>query len=391
MRIFVAEMNPRNILVLTGTRAEYGLLRPVMDAILAHPDLELQLLVTGMHLETEFGRTVELIEADGYPIAARVPLHSDTDNGRGMAESVARGISGIAQELERLSPDVLLLLGDRTEVLAGASAALFMGIPIAHIHGGDVSRGGTDESVRHAVTKMAHLHFPATEAAARRIRLMGEDNWRIHTSGAPGLDTILQFDPLGAEEMKARYGLEPGDDYLMLVQHPVSTEPELAGAHIREVLAALDEFDLPVVAIFPNSDAGYSEILRAYSDRLGKAGFRCFRNLPHEHYLSLLKHCSALIGNSSSGIIESASFRIPVVNVGIRQEGRDRSENVLDASPVSTEVRNTLEKALSPEFKKVLEGVENAYGEGEAGKRIAQILSSVPLDKRLIQKKLNYT
>lgn len=378
-------------MVLTGTRAEYGLLKPVMDAILKHPQLELSVLVTGMHLEKAFGHTIEAIEKDGYPIVARVPMSAPEDTGKGMALSVSKGIAGMSEALTQIQPDCLLLLGDRTEVLAGATAALFMGIPIAHIHGGDVTRGGTDESVRHAVTKMAHLHFPATEAAANRIQKMGEDSWRIQVTGAPGLDTILNFEALDVAEIKATYGVDPeGEGFALLIQHPVSTEPELAQIHIEATLQALENSKFPVLAIHPNSDAGGLAIVEAYQ-KTNFPGFQSHASLPHEHYLSLLKHCKVLVGNSSSGIIESASFKTPVVNIGMRQEGRDRSANVIDALPEIGSIQAALERAVSSEFASEISNVTNAYGDGQTGKKIAEYLSSAALGKRLIQKKLNYT
>lgn len=382
-------MPPRNIAVLTGTRAEYGLLRPVMDAIRAHPALALQLVVTGMHLDPAFGHSIDEVLRDGYPIAARVPMSPPEDSGKGMALAVAAGVQGLAEAFDALLPDMLVLLGDRTEVLAGATAALFLGIPIAHIHGGDVTRGGTDESVRHAVTKMAHIHFPATAASAARILAMGEDPWRIHLTGAPCLDTILRHVPLDRATLATRYGLPPSGPFALLVQHAVSTEPEEADAQIAATLAALDDLAWPVLALYPNSDAGGRRIIAALEARRDRPGFHIQANLPQADYFSLLRHCALLIGNSSSGMIESSSFRIPVINVGIRQEGRERGTNVLDAPHDASAIRAAIAQALAPAFQAQLATLVNPYGGGDTGTQIADILASVELGKELIQKKLN--
>lgn len=382
-------MLQRNIAVLTGTRAEYGLLRPVMDSVLAHPDLALQLIVTGMHLDPAYGESVREIERDGYVIAARVPMSPPEDTGKGMALAVAAGVQGLTEALDALRPDVLVLLGDRTEVLAGATAALFLGIPIAHIHGGDVTRGGTDESVRHAVTKMAHIHFPATAASAARILQMGEDPWRIHLTGAPCLDTILHHQPLSRAELQARYGLPVDGPFVMLVQHAVSTEPEAAEAQITATLDALEGLAWPVFALYPNSDAGGRKIIAALEARRGAPWLHIHANLPQADYFSLLRHCALLIGNSSSGIIESSSFRIPVINLGIRQEGRERAENVIDAPHDTAAIRTAITRALSPAFQESLSGIRNPYGGGDTGVQIAAILASMEMGKELIQKKLN--
>ena len=382
-------MLQKNIAVLTGTRAEYGLLRPVMDAVLAHPDLALQLIVTGMHLDPAYGESVREIVRDGYTIAARVHMSPPEDTGKGMALAVAAGVQGLTEALDALRPDVLVLLGDRTEVLAGATAALFLGIPIAHIHGGDVTRGGTDESVRHAVTKMAHIHFPATAASAARILQMGEDPWRIHLTGAPCLDTILHHQPLSRADLRARYGLPEDGPFVLLVQHAVSTEPEAAEAQINATLDALEGLAWPVFALYPNSDAGGRKIIAALEARRGAYWLHIHANLPQEDYFSLLRHCALLIGNSSSGIIESSSFRIPVINLGIRQEGRERAENVIDAPHDTAAIRSAIAQALSPDFQASLASIENPYGGGDTGVQIAAILASMEMGKELIQKKLN--
>jgi GDP/UDP-N,N'-diacetylbacillosamine 2-epimerase (hydrolysing) len=383
-------MSDRKICVLTGTRAEFGLLRPVMEAIQQHPDLELQVLVTGMHLEAMFGMSVRAIEGAGFPIIGRVPMHPLEDSGKGMAYAMADGIRGMTKVLSKYRPDILLVLGDRTEVLAGSIAALYLNIPIAHIHGGDVTRGGTDESTRHAVTKMASIHFAATPASAERVRKMGEEDWRIHTVGAPALDTILNVASLSRSKLARRFDLPEDRPWFLVLQHSVTTEPEIAGDQFAETLAALDAFDVEKVFLYPNSDAGGLQII-AQLDRIkGDPGNHVFATIPHREFLSLMNHCSVMIGNSSSGIIESSSFRIPVVNIGIRQEGRERAGNVVDVAHDRHEIEKAIDHVISDEFMNGLQNIVNPYGDGNASHRIVGVLSTVDLDKRLIQKKLTY-
>ncbi len=383
-------MSVRKICVLTGTRAEFGLLRPVMEAIQAHPDLELQVLVTGMHLEPLFGMSVRAIEGAGFPIAARVPMNPPEDSGKGMAFSIADGIRGMTKAMSKIKPDILLVLGDRSEVLAGAIAAMYLNIPIAHIHGGDVTRGGLDESVRHAVTKMASIHFPATPTSAERIAKMGEEEWRINIVGAPALDTILNVTPLSRAKLARRFDLPEDRPWFLVLQHSVTTESEIAGEQFAETLSALDAFDVEKIFIYPNSDAGGLQII-ALLDRIkAEPGNHVFPSIPHREFLSLMNHCSVMVGNSSSGIIESSSFKIPVVNIGMRQEGRERAENVVDVPHDRMAIERAVDQVISDEFMDSLEHISNPYGDGKASARIVNVLASIELGKRLIQKQITY-
>lgn len=383
-------MSIRKICVLTGTRAEFGLLRPIMEAIQQHPDLELQVLVTGMHLEALFGMSVKAIEGAGFTVAGRVPMHPVEDSGKGMALAMADGIRGMTKSLVKLKPDILLVLGDRTEVLAGSIAAMYLNIPIAHIHGGDVTRGGTDESTRHAVTKMAAIHFPATPVSAERIRKMGEEDWRIHTVGAPALDTILKVAPLSRAKIARRFNLPEDRPWFLVLQHPVTTEAEISGEQFAETLAALDAFDVEKIFVYPNSDAGGLQIIALLERIKAEPGNHVFATMPHREFLSLMNHSSVMIGNSSSGIIESSSFKVPVVNIGIRQEGRERAANVVDVTHDRLEIERAIDQVISDDFMDSIENIVNPYGDGNASARIVEVLATVELDKRLIQKKLAY-
>ncbi|MCD6461144.1 MAG: UDP-N-acetylglucosamine 2-epimerase (hydrolyzing) [Thermoplasmata archaeon] len=390
----------KKVCVVTGTRAEYGLLKPVMRAVENHPSLELQVVATGMHLMPEFGMTYREIERDGFRIEGKVEMILGGDTKKAMAKSVGVGILGLSEVMDTLAPDVVVVLGDRVEALAGALSAVYMGIPLAHIHGGDSARAGMDEYARHAITKLAHLHFVATEKSAERIVKMGEEREKVFVVGAPGLDTILHTPLLSREEACERAGLDPGQPYLLVVQHPVSTDPHRAGEEMRITLEALDEVGVQFVLIYPNADAGGAamiEVIKEYRNRYasGSEGghplMRAYESLEHTLYLSLLKHASAMVGNSSSGIIEAPSLGVPVVNIGTRQEGRERGDNVLDVPPVKESIVEAVRRALEDEeFIRKAGNTVNPYGDGHAGERIARILADVEITPELLRKKLTY-
>lgn len=382
----------KKVVVVTGTRAEYGILYPVLRAIETEPELKLLLVVTGMHLSHEFGYTVKEIENDGFEISARVDMLPSCDTLEAMAESVGRGVTGMAQTWERLKPDIILVLGDRTEPLAAAIAGFYMNIPVAHIHGGDKSTGGhADDSVRHAITKLAHIHFPATQRSAVRIFKMGEEEWRVHTVGSPALDIILNETLLSAEDLAQQLGLDLCRLLILLVQHSVTTQVEAAAQQMRETLAALVEAGYPVVLIYPNSDAGGREMIRVIREFEKCAAIKTFKSLPRREYLSLMKVANVLVGNSSSGIIEAPSFGLPVVNIGIRQEGRERGGNIIDVGHNKQEIMKAIEKALTDkEFLAEVKKGENPYGDGQASPRIAEILSKLEIRPQLLQKKITY-
>ncbi len=377
----------RRILAVTGTRAEYGILRPVFRAIQAHPALELGVLVTGMHLSPEFGLTVREIEEDGFPIAARVDMLLSGDTGGAMAKSLGVGLIGMAQALEALRPDMALVLGDRGEPLAAAIAAVHLNIPVAHLHGGEVTCGGmVDDAVRWAITSFAHLHLAATEASAERLLRQGEDPWRVRVVGAPGLDAALQTPLRSRRELADRYGMDPDRPWLLAVQHPVTAEAERAGEQMVETMEALAALGLPTVLVHPNADAGSGamvEVIRRYSE----PHIRAFPSL--RDYLSLLKEAAALVGNSSSGIIEAPSLGTPAINIGARQAGRERGDNVIDVGHDRNAIVAAVRRALEDEeFRRLVSRRRNPYGDGRAAPRVAGFLADVPLDDRLLRKGL---
>jgi UDP-N-acetylglucosamine 2-epimerase (non-hydrolysing)/GDP/UDP-N,N'-diacetylbacillosamine 2-epimerase (hydrolysing) len=381
----------KRICVLTGTRSEYGLLKPVIEAIARREGLDFVILATGMHLSEKYGRTVDEIIEDGYgeQIETFHMLPSDNSSVE-MARSIGDGVRNATESLSQIQPDILLVLGDRAEVLAGVIAAAYMNIPIAHIHGGDVSQGGLDESARHAITKFAHIHFAATPMSAKRIKLMGENPENVYTVGAPGLDSILKETLLSKEEVYKKFGLQENIKTVLLIQHPVTTQVDQTASQIEETLSALSGQDWQVIAIYPNNDAGSEVIINALDKFAENTEVKVFKNLKHLDYLSLLACVDVLIGNSSSGIIESSSFKLPVINIGIRQKNRERSTNVIDVEHDRSSIRDAIRLALSNNFIDTLDSCINPYGEGKAGELIASILADIEPDHKLLQKKLMY-
>ncbi|MBN1645710.1 UDP-N-acetylglucosamine 2-epimerase (hydrolyzing) [Candidatus Woesearchaeota archaeon] len=387
-------LEKRKIAVLTGTRADYGYLKPVMKAIMENPQLELCVIATGMHLMQKYGYTYNEIENDGFKNIIKVDINQKDETCLSVAESMGTAVKKIAQTLDRTKPEFLLVLGDRSETLAGVIAAVYMNIPVAHIHGGDSAKAGLDESARHAITKFAYVHFPATSKSSERIKKLGEEDWRIHRTGTPMLDVILHEKTPDKRTLFKKYKLDHEKKLAVVVQHSVSTQPEMAGEQMRETLYAINEIcekdGYQAVIIYPNSDAGGDKIINEIKKYEKLPNIQAHRSLKQEDYLGLLKYAAVLIGNSSSGIIESSSFKLPVVNIGIRQDDRERSTNVIDVKHNKADIVKAIKKAESPEFKTRLAKCINPYGDGRASKRITAILATIRLDKELIQKKITY-
>ena len=389
--IYENNMNKkRKICVLTGTRAEFGVMRPTIKMIQDDPNLELSLIATGMHLSEEFGMSINEIKKEGFEITETVEMDPKEDSNLSMAKGVGQGTIKIAEALDRIKPDIFLIVGDRTEALAGAIAAAYMNVIIAHVSGGDISRAGLDESVRHAITKLSHIHFPTNAESGKRLIKLGEDEWRIHLAGAPCLDVILKQDFYDKKEIEEKFKLDLEKPYFVVLQHSITTEPEKAEEQITETLEAIKELETQTVVIYPNSDSGGRKIIQKIKEYEQLPFVKAYVNLPQKEYYSLLRNTSALIGNSSSGVIESASFNLPVVNIGIRQEDRARSNNVVDCRHNKEEIINCIKKVMSDEFKETLKDCKSVYGEGNTAKKIVDIISRVELNKNLLQKKNAY-
>ncbi len=378
----------RSIGVVTVSRSDYGHLTPVLDEIRRAPDLEVGLYVAGMHLEPDFGLTVREIEADGWPVWARVPMDETDDSPAGIARSTAKGVEGFARAFAARRPDLALVLGDRFEMLAAAVAALPFAIPVAHIHGGEVTEGAIDEQMRHAITKLSHLHLASAEAHARRITQMGEETWRIQVTGAPGLDRLRTRPLLSREELARQLGLPDGGPWILVTFHPATLDLEDPGAQADELLAALSEVPGALVMTYPNADAA-GRVIAERLERFAAQHARgpLVKSLGERLYVSLLAHADAMVGNSSSGLIEAPTFALPVVNIGSRQDGRLRGANVIDVGPRRADIAAGLMRALEPAFRARLAGLPNPYGDGRAAPRIVRVLREVSLDRRLVRKR----
>lgn len=375
----------KKICVVTGCRAEYGILYWLLREIKKDPGLQLQVIATGMHLEKKFGFTYKKILNDGFKIDARVDMELKDDTEEGVTRSAGLGIIGFSRAYRRLKPDVVVLSGDKFEILAAASAALLSRIPIAHIHGGEITEGAYDDPIRHAVTKMATIHFVAHRDYARRIIQMGEDRKFVFNYGAPGLDNIKRSKLLDKEKLENELGVKLGRDTALATFHPVTMEKGKASGYIRNLVKALDDTHLKVIFTMPNADPEnkviFREIERYVKKNPKKA--RAFKSLGQEMYLSLMKYTSLMVGNSSSGIVESPSFRLPVVNIGIRQKGRLRAKNVIDSKEDYKSIRNAIDRALSRAFVSSLNKLKNPFGNGTASKRIKDRLKVVNLHNHI--------
>jgi GDP/UDP-N,N'-diacetylbacillosamine 2-epimerase (hydrolysing) len=381
-------MDKITVYVVTGTRADYGIYFPLLSGLDKQDQFDLKVIVTGMHLSSFYGNTIDQIMKDGFKIAGRVDNLLQGSTEANMAKSVGLGILGMTNILEEDKPDVVVVLGDRGEMLAASIAASHLNIPVAHIHGGEVS-GSIDESVRHAISKLSHLHFPATEKSAERILKMGEDPWRIHRVGAPRIDTIVNSQLPDLQKVKNQYELFGVNEYYLFVYHPVTTELMDLKDQVRLCLEALKNTGEDVVIIKPNSDAGNQVINEAYEEFSDYHKFHYVTNFSPMEYLTILKGSKAMIGNSSSGIIEAASFKKAVINIGNRQKGREQSANVINVKENKKQIEEALAFITANEYKTQLNNVTNVYGDGKSTSRIMKVLSEIDKQK-LIDKIIAY-
>ena len=380
-------MTNRKVAVFTATRAEYGLLYWLMKDIQASKKLTLQVIVSGMHLSPEFGETWKQIEQDGFNIDAKVEMLLSSDTAVGIIKSMGLGTIGFSDTLERLKPDALVVLGDRFEAIAVVQAAHIMRIPVVHLHGGEITEGAFDDAFRHAITKMANLHFVSAEPYRKRVIQMGEDPSTVHNVGAIGLDhlkrsSMMSLSDLSASLNKECLNFELKQPYFVVTYHPVTLLEESPVASFKELLLALDEFpEYQVILTYPNADNGGRAIIPLLEEYAKNQPARVFsiQSLGFKRYLSAASNASAVVGNSSSGIIEVPAFGVPTVNIGIRQLGRDASQSVLHCMPEKSAIEQALIKVLSPEFSLVYKSAANPYGQGDAASKITKILESHPL------------
>lgn len=375
----------RKICIVTGTRAEYGLLRWLMEDIRETPGLELQVIATGMHLSPEFGLTYWEIENDGFSIDRKIEMLLSSDTPSGLAKSMGLGLICFGDALQQLQPDIMLVLGDRFELFSAVAAAMVARIPVAHLHGGESTEGAFDEAIRHSITKMSHLHFVATEEYRKRVIQLGEQPDKVFLVGGLGIDNIKKLDLLDRSELETVLEFKLGPKNLLITFHPVTLENESSAMHMTELLAALETLeDTHLVFTMPNADTDGRVLIEMIDQFVAKhPNARSYRSLGQLKYLSCVRHVDGVVGNSSSGLTEVPSFAKGTINIGDRQRGRLKADSVVDCNPHRKSIINALQHLYSDTFLKKLQSVHNHYGEGGASKKIVKILQDHPLESIL--------
>lgn len=372
----------RKICVVSGTRAEYGLLSGLMKMIQTDPLLELQVIATNMHLSPEFGLTYREIENDGFVINKKVEMLLSADTATSVVKSLGLGMIGFADAYDDLKPDLVVVLGDRYEMLGAVSSALFFQIPVAHISGGDVTEGAYDDAIRHSITKMSHLHFTSTEAYRKRVIQLGEQPSKVFNVGSTGLDNIRQMELLSREALEESIGFALGEKSMLITYHPVTLENQTAARQMEALLRAVDDTDYRIIFTKPNSDSDGRVIVSMIDDYVKNHPERsvAFTSLGYVRYLSALQYVDVVVGNSSSGIIEVPSFGIPTVNIGDRQKGRLRADSVIDCAPEEAAIRVALKEAAAPAFREKARRTVNPYEQPDTVQRIFEQIKNYPLD-----------
>jgi UDP-N-acetylglucosamine 2-epimerase (non-hydrolysing)/GDP/UDP-N,N'-diacetylbacillosamine 2-epimerase (hydrolysing) len=377
----------RKIAVLTTSRADYSHLYWPLRDLSAHPEVDLKLIVLGAHLSPEFGHTVREIEKDGFPIVAKIECLLSSDSDVGMAKTIGVATLSLADCLGQIRPDILLLIADRYEMLAPASVALALRIPIAHIEGGEISEGAIDDAVRNALTKMSHIHFTSTYEARRRIISMDEEEWRVHRAGAPSLDHLCRAPLHTREELQSLLNIKLEKPAILVAYHPVTIARDtlIEAQALFESLAAIPG---QICFCYPNADSGSRDLIaRTRSFVASRSNAQVFVNLDARTYWSLLRQVDVFVGNSSSGIMETPSFALPTVNIGLRQQGRERAQNIIDAAPNLSAILDALRTAQTSAFRDSLRGMTNPYGDGSASEKIVEVLTTVQLSQALLMKR----
>ena len=391
-------MNKRKIAIFTGNRAEYGLQLPIIKAIDSHPKLDYSLIVSGAHLEKKYGQTINEIKKDGFKVSYQIKLDLKNDLLNNTPEAIGTGITEIARALNKIKPNLCLVYADRFETFAASIASSQSGIPTAHVEGGDITEGGAlDDSVRHAITKLSNLHFTTNKEASKRILKLGEEKWRVYTAGYPTLDLIRAKEFTSSEEMIKKYKIDCSKNLLLLSMHSVTLEASEAKKQITPVLQAIQDLSsrYRIIATYPNNDAGGRTIIKEFKKfNLKHKNFTLIPSLGREDFhglLALNKFMKVtIIGNSSAGIKETPIFGCPSINIGSRQQGRLRSTNVIDSDYKKTHVLESIKLSFADNFRKKCKNCKNPYGKGKAGEMISKVLSEIPLDKKLLIKKMTY-
>lgn len=382
----------KKICVVTGGRAEYGLLRWVMDGIHHSTKLDLQLAVTGMHLSPEFGLTVDAIEADGFTVDRKIEMLLSSDTAVGVTKSMGLGIIGFADALADLKPDLMLVLGDRYEIFAAAVSGLIARIPIAHLHGGESSEGVIDESIRHSITKLSHLHFVATETYRRRVIQLGEQPNRVFTVGGLGVDSITRLQLMSRKQLENSLEIKLQKRNLLITYHPITLEQNTSASQMNELLMALSSLeDIGLVFTMPNADTDGRILFQQIGEFcLNHKNAKVFRSLGQLRYFSCLNHFDGVVGNSSSGLTEAPSFKKGTINIGDRQRGRLKAISVIDCQANEAAITQALQKLFSPAFQSALKTVENPYGNGGASAEIVRVIEEFPLSELLKKQFFNW-
>jgi UDP-hydrolysing UDP-N-acetyl-D-glucosamine 2-epimerase len=377
----------RVIAVVTTSRADYSHLYWPIHDLSKNEQVDLRIVALGSHLSPEFGNTVKEIEEDGFRVHAHVECLLSSDSDVGMAKTIGMATLSLADLFGKMRPDLLLLIADRYEMLAPASVALALRIPIAHIEGGEISEGAIDDAVRNALTKMSHIHFTSTHAARQRVIAMGEEPWRVYRAGAPSLDHLQRSTLFSREDLESRLTIDLRQPTALVLYHPVTLARDTVG-EADALFAALDSFPEQLLFFYPNADAGSRELIgRTKRFLASRKNGRIFTNLSAVTYWSLLRQAQLLIGNSSSGIMETASIPIPTVNIGLRQQGRERAATVIDAAADVAAILEAASIARSDEFRTSINGATNPYGDGRASQKIMEVVTSVPLGQELLLKR----
>ncbi len=383
----------RKVLGLTGIRSEYDIMSSVFSAISRHPALDLQLAVTGAHLTEDYGHTIDVIHADGFVVAEEIESLLSGDRASSRIKGLAIQLQGLVQSVARLKPDILLVLGDREEAMTTALVGAYMNIPVAHIAGGDRVIGNVDDQVRHAVTKLAHIHLVTNSESADRVLRLGEQPFRVFNVGNPGLDRLLEVPQMDSTALSARLGftIVDGAPLLMVIQHVISTEIDQAYDQMRITLEAVRELGLPTVLSYPNSDAGGQQMIRAIREFESLPNLYTAKNIPRLEFVNLMRRASCLLGNSSAGILEAPLLKLPVVNVGNRQRGRLHAGNVQFVAHDKFQVAKAVQRAIfDDEYRASVSACTNPYGDGQSSARIAEVLATIQLDDALLIKDITY-
>lgn len=381
----------RRIAFVTDTRAEYGVLKNLLNKIKWSQKLDLDIIVTGAHLAPQYGYTIQEIENDGFEVSDRIPSLLDVDTDIRVPLEMSRLMEGLARSFNRLKPDILLLFGDRYEMLASASVAVGMHIPIAHISGGEITQGAMDEQIRHAITKMAHIHFPGALEYAQNIIKMGEETWRVFDVGDPGIENIKSTVFLEKTELEKKIGIDIDSKTLLVTYHPVTLERKDLGWQVDNLINALKRYHGPKIITYPNTDDGSELIIKKMLLYLKEdRSAHLIKNLGSLAYLSTMKYCGAVVGNSSSAIVEAPFLKKPSVNIGNRQQGRLMADSIINCDYKENNIYNAIETAMSTAFISVLENSKSLYGDGNTSDKIVKILEDIEIGEKLMKKRLEW-